>query len=43
VWAEFSTKMIFAGSFRDVTMKDDLAREIKNEVQVFQHSTDILT
>ena len=35
--------MIFVDSFRDVAMTDDLAREIKNEVQVFQHSTDIAT
>ena len=41
--ADLSTKMIFVDSFRDVAMTDDLAREIKNEVQVFQHSTDITT
>ena len=41
--ADLSAKMIFVDSFRDVAMTEDLAREIKNEVQVFQHSTDIAT
>ena len=35
--------MVFVDSFRDVSMTGDLAREIKNEIETFQHNTDIAT
>ena len=35
--------MIFVDSFRDAKMNESLAREIKNEIQIFQHNTDITT
>lgn len=36
-------KRLFIDSFRDVKMNQDLAREIKNEIQAFQHNVDITT
>ena len=36
-------KRLFIDSFRDVNMNQDLAREIKNEIQAFQHNVDITT
>jgi hypothetical protein len=43
VVADLSAKMVFVDSFRDVSMTGDLAREIKNEIETFQHNTDIAT
>ena len=41
VLATLSSKLLFLNSFRDEKMTEDLARDIKNEIQVFEHSTDI--
>ena len=41
VLATLSSKLLFLNSFRDEEMTEDLARDIKNEIQVFEHSTDI--
>ena len=41
VLTDLSTKLMFVDSFRDESMSEDLAREIKNEIQTFHHNTDI--
>ena len=40
VLADLSIKLMFVDSFRDETMSEDLAREIKNEIQTFRHNTE---
>ena len=41
VLADLSIKLLFVDSFRDQGMSEDLAREIKNEIQSFQNNRDI--
>ena len=43
VLATLSSKLTFVNAFRDAEVTEDLAREIKNEIQVFNHNTDITT
>ena len=41
VLADLTIKQLFVDSFRDQGMSEDLAREIKNEIQSFQNNRDI--
>lgn len=41
--ADLSYKMVFVDSFRNATMTENLAREIKNEIYAFRHNADVAT